>query len=271
MEKGERTTFGYRQSFFAHDCILNAMFQMKKNWSSILSFHFAVNLFFFSACIISCKQKKAVVAAPITTNSITTISQTTYTVIANSKKLLQDGQLITRSDNDFESLIMQNFSRRERVYSHSGIVFKEDSGYVVYHCMGGSENPEGAFRKDPFDSFVNPLQKTGFGIFQYQLSALEADKVHAILQKDYNLKIPFDASFNLKTDDSLYCSEMIYKALKDATGNRIILPSSSIDNFKPKIMGYKNNKLFFKKFEFIGIDDLYLNPFCKEITRVKYQ
>lgn len=229
-----------------------------------------MNLFFFSVFIISCKQRKAVAAEPITTDS-TTISQNTYTAIENSKKLLKDGQLITRSDNDFESLIMQNFSRRERVYSHSGIVFKEDSGYVVYHCMGGSENLDGAFRKDPFDSFVNPLQKTGFGIFQYQLSALEADKVHAILKKDYDLKIPFDATFNLKTDDSLYCSEMIYKAIRDATGNRIILPSSSIDNFKPKIMGYKNNTAFFKKFEFIGIDDLYLNPFCKEIIRVKYQ
>ncbi len=221
--------------------------------------------------MISCKQKKAIAAEPITPDSTAIISQITYTAIANSKKLLHDGQLITRSDNDFESMIMQNFSRRERVYSHSGIVFKEDSGYVVYHCMGGSENPEGACRKDPFDSFVNPLQKTGFGIFQYQLSALEAEKMHAILKKDYDLKIPFDATFNLKTDDSLYCSEMIYKALKQATGKKIILPSSFIENFKPKIMGYKNNTVFFKKFEFIGIDDLYLNPFCKEIIRVKYQ
>ena len=245
---------------------------MKKNGSAILFFYLPVYLFFFLVFIISCKQKKVIAASPVVTDTLTNNSiQIAYIHIVNAKKLLQDGQLITRSDNDFESLIMQNFSRREREYSHSGIVFKEDSGYVVYHCMGGSENPEGAFRKDPFDSFVNPLQKTGFGIFQYQLAELEADKIHAILKKDYDLKIPFDASFNLKTDDSLYCSEMIYKALKDATGNRIILPSSSIDNFKPKIMGYKNNKLFFKKFEFIGIDDLYLNPFCKEITRVKYQ
>ena len=64
---------------------------------------------------------------------------------------------------------------------------------------------------------------------------------------------------------------MIYKALKTATGNRVILPSSVIENFRPKIMGYKLSNVFIKKFEFIGIDDLYLNPFCKEINRVKYK
>jgi hypothetical protein len=221
--------------------------------------------------MLSCKQKKQITPSSLATDSISGINQMAYTAIANAKKLMQDGQLITRSDNDFESLVLQNFSRRERAYSHSGIVFKEDSGYVVYHCMGGSENPGGACQKDLFDSFVNPLQKTGFGIFQYQLSGNETDKLHTILKKQYDSKIPFDSSFNLNTDDSLYCSEMIYKALKQATGNKIILPSSYIDNFKPKIMGYKGNTIFFKKFEFIGIDDLYLNPFCKEITRVKYQ
>jgi len=246
---------------------------MKVKKPGILFLHHFAWLFLFSAIIISCQQKKAIASSPASTkdSAIEAGSNINAGTIANAKKLLQDGQLITRSDNDFESLIMQNFSRRERVYSHSGIVFKEDSGYVVYHCMGGEENPDGAFKKDPFDSFVNPLQKTGFGIFQYQLSVLEADKMHTILKKDYESKIPFDATFNLKTDDSLYCSEMIYKALKQATGNKITLPSSYIDNFKPKIMGYKNNKIFFKKFEFIGIDDLYMNPFCKEITRVKYQ
>jgi len=221
---------------------------------------------------ISCTQKNNAVSNNKKEDSIATVSNIhSLSAVNNVKEILQDGQLVTRSDNDFESLILQNFSRRERVYSHSGIVFKEDSGYMVYHCMGGEENPGGACKRDPFDSFVNPLQKTGFGIFQYQLSKIETVKLHHVLEQDYQSKIPFDTGFNLKTDDSLYCSEMIYKALKQATNSRIILPTSYIDNFKPKIMGYKHNNLFFKKFEFIGIDDLYLNPFCKEIMRVKYQ
>jgi hypothetical protein len=192
--------------------------------------------------------------------------------LANTaKQLLEDGDLVTRSDDDIESLTLQNFSRREQVYSHSGIAFKENDEFVIYNAMGGTENPGAAFRKEPFDSFVNPLKKTGFAIFKYQLSGIEIEKLHRLLKSNYTQKIPFDISFNLKSNDSLYCSEMIYKGLKEATGNRIVLPSSVIENFRPKVMGYKLNKIFIKKFEFIGIDDLYLNPFCKEITRVKYK
>jgi hypothetical protein len=244
----------------------------KKIKLSILHSHPAIHLLFILYLFISCNQKKRDNSPLLKTDTVSnTVNKLNYQAIDSAGKKLQDGQLVTRSDNDFESMIMQNFSRRERVYSHSGIVFKEAGGYVVYHCMGGEENPGGACQRDPFDSFVNPLKKTGFGIFQYRLSVNETEKLHTILKKDYDLKIPFDASFNLKTDDSLYCSEMICKALKQATGDKLILPSSFIENFKPKIMGYKNNRLFFKKFEFIGIDDLYLNPFCKEITRVKYK
>lgn len=224
--------------------------------------------FLLSITIVSCNEA----STPSAKKTDSSISSATDALlkIKKAKELLQNGQLITRSDNDFESMILQNFSRRERVYSHSGVVFKEDTVYMVYHCMGGEENPDGACKKEPFDSFVNPLQKTGFGIFQYKLLSNETDSLHRILKNYYEQKIPFDASFDLKTTDSLYCSEMISNALNKTTNGRLIIPLSHIDNFKPKIMGYKYNTLFFKRFEFIGIDDLYLNSFCKEIIRVNY-
>lgn len=218
----------------------------------------------------SCKQNKAVTIDNKSVPIADTINSKVLVEIKAAKELLKDGALVMRSDNDFESLTLQNFSKREQSYSHSGIAFKEAGGYVVYHCMSGNENPDGACRRDPFDSFVNPAKKTGFGIFQYQLSDTEKDKLHNIMKKNHAAKMPFDMTFNLKSDDSLYCSEMIYKGLKTATGGRVILPSSYIDNFKPKILGYKFNNAFFKKFEYIGLDDLYLNPFCKEVIRVKY-
>ena len=229
-------------------------------------------LFCMLSLLISCQQKNVDAQPPAKRDTLKESSLSlNYKKITYLKTLLKDGELITRSSNDFESMIFQNFSRRERAYSHSGIVFKEDNNFIVYHCIEGAENPGGHCKREPFDSFINPLQKTGLGIFQYQLSGMETEKLHAILKKNFDSKVPFDISFNLQTDDSLYCSEMIYKALKQATNNRVILPSSYIENFRPKIMGYKNNHLFFKKFEFIGIDDLYLNPFCKEIIRIKYQ
>lgn len=203
-------------------------------------------------------------------NKDETAKKTAFIAITNAKKVLKDGTLVTRSDDDFESLTLQNFSVKDKAYSHSGIAFKEGEEYVVYHCMAGIENPGGAMRRDSFDSFVNPLQKTGFGIFQYNLSTTEIKYFHHLIQKDFIAKIPFDESFNLLSNDSLYCSEMIYKNLKTASNGRVILPITVIHNFKPKIFGYKFSKTFFSTFEYIGIDDLYLNTFCKELIRVKY-
>ncbi|MBL0356850.1 MAG: hypothetical protein IPP72_08130 [Chitinophagaceae bacterium] len=193
------------------------------------------------------------------------------TAIQDAEKLLQDGDLVTRSDDDFESLTLQNFSTNDRSYSHSGIAFKEDSGFVIYHSMTGAENPSGICRRDPVDSFVNPVKKTGFGIFRYQLTAKEKEKLHAIVQGNHQASIPFDLTFNMNSNDSLYCSEMIYKGLKKATNGRVILPTTELTNFRPKIMGFKYNRAFLKKFEYISIDNLYINPFCKEIIRVKYR
>ena len=229
-------------------------------------------LAFFICSISSCNENKAAIVTHDADkdSSQKVINANTTSAIKNAAGLLENGDLVTRSDNDFESLTLQNFSDSDRSYSHSGIAFKEEGGFVIYHCMTGTENPSGLCRKDPFDSFVNPVRKTGFGIFRYQLSAIEKEKFHSILKEDVVKKIPFDITFNLKTDDSLYCSEMIYKGLKTSTGGRIVLPTSMLNNFTPKIMGYKYKNAFLKKFEYISIDNLYLNPFCKEITRVKY-
>ncbi len=190
--------------------------------------------------------------------------------IISVKPMLNDAMLVMRSDNDYESLTLQNFSKRERVYSHAGLLFREGDDFMVYHSMTGLENPSGTIRRDPFDSFVNPSQKTGFGLFQYRLNAGESRQLHALLKKGFEDKTPFDIFFNLKSDDSLYCSEMIYKNLLKATAGRVVLPFSYILDFHPKIMGYKHNHVNFKRFEYIGLDDLYLNPFCQEVKRVAY-
>ena len=244
-----------------------------KNLTAICCYYSKTGLLYsllIAVCLQSCTENHQRKNSISTTDSISVKANTQSLVnIKESRLLLKDGDLVTRSDDDFESLTLQNFSQKDRTFSHSGIAFKEDSGFMIYHCMAGLENPDGACRKEPFDSFVSPVKKTGFGIFQYQLSTAETERLHLLLRQNYQSKKPFDISFNLKTDDSLYCSEMIAKGLQHATNGRIKIPTSFLHNFKPKIMGYQPGR-FFKTFEYIGIDDLYMNPFCKEIIRIKF-
>jgi hypothetical protein len=250
---------------------------MKKN---MLTWHttfklLAIVLFLFNFCPSCQSNKSTSISSEINKDTAQphpdTVNKTNALLaIEKAKSLLADGELITRSDNDFESLTLQNFLKRDRSFSHCGIGFKEDSTFWVYHIITGTENPGGLVRSDPFDSFVNPSMKTGFGIFKYRINDKETDRFHAILKKNYEDKIPFDVTFNFKSEDSLYCSEMIYKALKKATNNKLTIPTSALTNFKPKIFGFKYNNTFFKHFEYVGIDDLYMNQFCTELIRVKY-
>lgn len=192
-------------------------------------------------------------------------------LIQQGAALLSDGDLVTRSDDDFESLSLQNFSQKERIYSHSGIVFLEDSAWYVYHTMAGPENPGESLMRTSFDSFVNPAKKTGFAIFRYQLSAPEVQDLHALYKKYLADQLPFDKGFNLASDDSMYCSEIIYKSLKHVSHNRLILPTSYISNFKPKTTNLHFKNSFYKKFEYVGLDDLYLNSFCQPVFKARYQ
>lgn len=191
--------------------------------------------------------------------------------IEKGKSLLHHGDLITRSDDDFESLSLQNFSKKDRTYSHSGMVFNEDNNWFIYHCIAGPENTGGHIKREPFDSFINPVKKTGFGIYRYQLSSMEMIKLHKVYKNYFGEQLPFDKSFSLQSDDSMYCSEIIFKSLKKVTNNRVILPTSFITNFKPKATGMRFKNAFFKRLDYIGIDDLYINSFCTKIFSVQFK
>ncbi len=191
--------------------------------------------------------------------------------IEQGRSLLHHGDLVTRSDDDFESLSLQNFSKKDRTYSHSGMAFKEDNNWFIYHCIAGPENAGSHIKREPFDSFINPVKKTGFGIYRYQLSSTEIIKLHMVYKNYFDEKLPFDKSFNLQSDDSMYCSEIIFKSLRKVTNNRVILPTSFITNFKPKATGMRFKNAFFKRFDYIGIDDLYINSFCTKIFSAQFK
>lgn len=189
--------------------------------------------------------------------------------ISIAKKMIQNGDLICRTGFDFVSQSLQNFNTVDKTYSHSGLAFMEDGKIMVYHAIGGvDENPSENFKKEPLDSFVNPKRKVGFGIYRYQISSVEIDCLHEQFKTLEQQQIKFDKYFNLKDDDKQYCSEAIAKALKKCTNNKVIIPTTIKENFKVKNKGYEHLKG--KRFEYIALDNLYLNAYCTLIKQIKY-
>jgi hypothetical protein len=169
------------------------------------------------------------------------------------KEIVKTGDLIVRTGKDFTSETMRLLSTKDKTYSHCGIASIENDTLFVYHSIGGEWNPDQKLRRDAFENFCNPYENRGFGIFRYKITSGEDVNLIKAVHKFYNKKIMFDMQFNLGSDDRMYCSEFVYKAIEQATDNKIVLPTTTINHTK-----------------FIALDNLFINPFCSEIKRVVF-
>ncbi len=176
-----------------------------------------------------------------------------FKAISQAKQYVNQGDLILRTGRDFTSDMMRRTSKTDGTYSHCGIASFENDTLFVYHAIGGEWNRNQKLRRDPFELFCNPYENKGFGIFRYNLNRIDQKKVFTLIRKYYNDGVMFDMGFDLGTNDRMYCSEFVYKTIERATGYRVKLP---VDSFNSK--------------KFVAIDNLFINPFCKQIKRVEF-
>ncbi len=207
-------------------------------------------LFFWIACHEENHYNTYLASAADSVKDEQIISAALDSIYANEKNVVQ-GDLIMRAGRDFTSETMRQLSIKDKTYSHCGIASIEHDSIFVYHSIGGEWNPDQKLRRDAFEIFCNPFENRGFGIYRYKMSGEENDDLIATVKKFYKQEIMFDMQFDLASDERMYCSEFVYKAVKKAFGNKISLPSTTLNKIK-----------------FIAPDNLYLNPNCAEIKRV---
>jgi hypothetical protein len=184
--------------------------------------------------------------------------------INEGQSLLKEGDLVVRLNRDPSSQFIRNFNRHDKRYSHAGIVLFENGYPYVYHIVNGEENPDERMRKDSLSRFCNPGINKTFGIFRYSLDTGEMKTIKDIIHQWYAQGVRFDSVFNLNTDDRMYCSEMISKALARATHQRIQLGTTEMTNAEAMLfsnhvhlpLAYTNH------LRIVSIDDLYTNPYC---------
>jgi hypothetical protein len=204
--------------------------------------------------VIACQAKNHYeTPIPSKTDSIREAQKITAAIdaIYMSKKFVKQGDLIVRSGRDYTSETMRKLSAVDKTYSHCGIASVEHDSLFVYHSIGGEWNPDQKLRRDPFEIFCNPFENRGFGIFRYNLSPKENARLISIVQNFYKHGIMFDMKFDLISDDRMYCTEFVYKAVEEASHNKISLPTTTLNHLT-----------------FVAPDNLFINPACIELKRV---
>ena len=137
---------------------------------------------------------------------------------------LEEGDIIIRKGNGPLSFHIMNATKEE--YSHCGIIVKEGETWRVIHSMGGSvsKKEKDGLQIMDLDQFVSHAADSMLFIcratFQDSLGMKIKDGAYKFLEEE----APFDHSFNLFTRDKIYCSELLFYILRDATGeNQMII------------------------------------------------
>jgi hypothetical protein len=170
------------------------------------------------------------------------------------QKNVKTGDLVTRTGNDFTSESLRSLNQRNQVYSHCGIASIEQDSVFVYHSLGGEWNPDQKIRRDPFLYFADPYNNRGIGVFHFQAADSILRNIQQTARRFFLDGVMFDMSFDLETDNRMYCAEFVYKSIEKASRKSLTFPHSHIRNF-----------------EFVGVDDIFLHPLCSARTQIVYK
>lgn len=256
----------YWTDFFIHivHCIINTMRQL-----------LAIFLFWVATImVLGCSGNDTPPSGDNNLIDVHQINLANDSLLREAKKMIQTGDLVLRKGNDFSSDQVRSMSKEDKTYSHAGIALVKGDSVLVYHVEPDFYYINDKVRKENIDSFFNRAHNTEFAVARFKLDSIETKVLLNYLEDRYQEKVAFDMGFDLKSDDKMYCSEMIKKGLAKATNNRITIEVQRMnDKSKYKIIKqyFKLQEKQFVNREIIPIDRLYLNPSCTIIKRFTYQ
>ncbi len=173
--------------------------------------------------------------------------------VENIQALTKSGDVIVRNGNDEVSEAARNFNRKDKTYSHCGLIQVEQDTVFVYHALGGSYNPSQKLLRQTLRDFCGDEAIDKIAVFRYPLNDKESRILSSWMLEHYDKRLPFDLFFNFQTDDQMYCSEFVFKGLNAAKND-------SLRKLLPKD----------KEVMYVAIDDLYLNEWASKICVIDF-
>lgn len=173
--------------------------------------------------------------------------------IDSAKVFLKNGELVLRKGNDIISEMFTMLNMTDKSFSHCGIAFFEQNDWWVYHSIGGEDNPDQILKRERFAEFVSLSNNDGFGICDLSLKENHVVTLHGIVDSLFQKKVPFDMQFDLKSNDRLYCAEMVYKSIRTATNNELEFSITELNGF-----------------QYVSTDNLFVNKQAQILCHVSY-
>ena len=126
---------------------------------------------------------------------------------------IRPGDIVLRRGRDLASAVVLASDPASR-FSHSGIVVRIGALPAIVHVLPRNSSPgSGKVLIEPFSEFTAPENASEIAIYRFadpdSRIPAEASRVALTLFREEK---PFDDSFRLDTPDSLYCTELVWRA-----------------------------------------------------------
>ncbi|MCB0284640.1 MAG: hypothetical protein KDF60_18805 [Calditrichaeota bacterium] len=188
------------------------------------------------------------------------------------KENVKEGDLLVRLNRDPSSQVIKNLNHHDKKYSHAGLVLFENGEPYIYQMLAGSENPDEKLARVELVKFCDARGNSAVGVFRYAFRPGELSKLKSLIHDWYQKGMLFDKEFDIKTDDKMYCSEMISKSIARATRNRIKPGTTILTLEEAKLLAayFKKSEKLFRNKKGVMIDNLYQIKNCIPILELKY-
>ncbi|MEO6228611.1 MAG: YiiX/YebB-like N1pC/P60 family cysteine hydrolase [Ferruginibacter sp.] len=191
--------------------------------------------------------------------------------IQTGAALLKEGDIVVRMNQDPASEFIRYFNKKDKKFSHAGLAIKDKGALMIYHMASEDGNPMKLMLRQKLDVFAEPRHNYGYAIYRYKLTASELNSMRQLIKYWYKLPVHFDTAFNLASDNMLYCSEMVQKAISKSTHNRIKISATNLNDLEAKVLNTYYKLPSQPGSKLIAIDDLYVNAECENIGQFSYQ
>src|SRR5690606_37314745 len=120
------------------------------------------------------------------------------------------GDIVLRRGDGFWSNFFARLNRRDRRFSHAGVVVREHGALRVVHAEADDSGANGRVRLDDYAAFT----ADGTGYVVLRLADREAAaRLAEAASSMHAAALPFDLDFDLADPAAVYCSELVWRAL----------------------------------------------------------
>jgi len=140
-----------------------------------------------------------------------------YSLSEEEVALLQPGDIILRRGHGLVSDLISAVLSEEFDVSHCGIVSEHDSALWVIHSVSSSVSEADGMQAHRLQAFVGQSKPGSVIVSRLRTDAdrsLIAARAKGLLRR----KVPFDHDFNLDDTTRIYCSELVWRIIRDDYG-----------------------------------------------------